>query len=82
MGRFGWNMIAREVALSERWDDGSAQLQDVRQELGWDPERRLGFEGTRAVGEALAGRPVDALRVAAGIRGVEAVASWRSSAPS
>lgn len=75
VGRFGWNMIAREVALSERWDDGSALVHDVRQELGWDPERRLGFEGTRAVGEALAGRPVDALRVAAGIRGVDVVAS-------
>ena len=30
-----------------------------------DPERRLSFEGTRALGEALAGHPVDALRVAA-----------------
>ena len=75
VGRQGWNVIAREVALSERWDDGSPQLQDVRRELGWDPERRLAFEGSRAVGEALAGRPVDALRVAAGIRGVDVVAS-------
>ena len=36
--------------------------------LSRDPERRLALEGTRALGNALAGRPVDALRVAAGIR--------------
>ena len=42
VGRFGWNMIAREVALSERWDDGSAQLQDVRRSWG----------GTRSGGSA------------------------------
>lgn len=75
VGRFGWNMTAREVALSERWDDASPQLQQVRLELGQDPERRLSFEATRAVGEALAGRPVDALRVAAGIRGLDSASS-------
>ena len=39
-----------------------------------DPERRLAFEGTRALGEALAGRPLDALRVAAGVRRAAQVA--------
>ena len=33
----------------------------------------MAFEGTRALGEALAGRPLDALRVAAGVRRAAAV---------
>jgi LuxR family maltose regulon positive regulatory protein len=37
--------------------------------LGREPRRRIALEGIRALGEALAGRPVDALRVAAGVRG-------------
>jgi LuxR family maltose regulon positive regulatory protein len=75
LGRFGWNVAAREVALSERW---SGDLDDVRQAelaLGRDPERRLTLEGTRALGEALAGRPVDALRVVASVRQVAAAAN-------
>ena len=75
LGRFGWNMIARDVALSECWDDSSARLEQVRLGLGRDPERRIAFEGTRALGEALAGRPVDALRIAAGVRDVASVDS-------
>ena len=75
LGRFGWNMIARDVALSECWDDSSARLEEVRLGLGRDPERRIAFEGTRALGEALAGRPVDALRIAAGVRDVASVDS-------
>lgn len=73
--RFGWSIVAREAALSERW---SADLEDVRQAelaLGRDPERRLTFEGTRALGEALAGRPVDALRVVASVRQVASAAN-------
>ncbi len=68
LGQFGWNMIARDVALSERWDDASREARDVVQALGVLPERRTALEGTRALGEALAGRPVDALRLAAGAR--------------
>jgi LuxR family maltose regulon positive regulatory protein len=68
LGRFGWNMIAREVALSERWDDADGEVREAALALGRDPSRRLAFEGTRALGEVLAGRPVDALRVAAGAR--------------
>ena len=70
LGSFGWNMVARDIALSERWEDGSAQLEEVRFELAHDPGRRLAYEGTRALGEALAGYPVDALRIAAGVRDV------------
>jgi LuxR family maltose regulon positive regulatory protein len=68
LGRFGWNMVARDVALSESWDDTDDRLREGILALGRDPERRLAFDGTRALGEALAGRPVDALRVAAGVR--------------
>ena len=69
LGRFGWNMIARDIALSERWQD-SAETRTVRSELSRDAERRLAFEGIRALGSALAGQPLDALRVAAGVRQV------------
>ena len=68
LGRFGWNMVARDVALSERWNESLAELQDVCVELGPDAARRLAYEGTRALGEVLAGHPVDALRIAAGVR--------------
>jgi len=68
LGRFGWNTIAREVALSERWDDKNDTVREAELALARDSDRRLAFEGTRALGEALAGRPTDALRVAAGVR--------------
>ncbi len=60
LGRFGWNLLARGVALSERWDES---LEDVRQAdlaLKRDPQRRVAFEATHALGLALAGHPVDA----------------------
>jgi LuxR family maltose regulon positive regulatory protein len=79
LGRFGWNMIAREFALTESWDDSIDAIRDAESALSYEPSRRVDFEGTRALGEALAGRPVDALRVAAGLRGsmtaVESMAS-------
>ena len=75
LGRFGWNMVAREVALTESWDDAAAEARDAERALGRLPERRLALEGTRALGLALAGRPVDALRVAAGVRRAAEVAS-------
>jgi LuxR family maltose regulon positive regulatory protein len=68
LGRFGWNMIAREIALTARWDDAQDDEREAELALSRDPERRLTFEGTRALGEALAGRPLEALRVAAGVR--------------
>ena len=68
LARFAANGVAREVAWSERWDDTSDEVRQTEVALRRDPERRLAFEGTRALGEALAGRPLDALRVAAGVR--------------
>jgi len=75
VGRVGRTMIARDVALSERWDDGLPQLEEARFELGRLAERGLAYEGTRALGEAMAGRPIDALRVAAGVRDFASVNS-------
>jgi ATP/maltotriose-dependent transcriptional regulator MalT len=63
LGRFGWNMVARGVALSECWDDFHPQVQQARVGLGFDSERRQAFEGTRALGLALSGRPARALKV-------------------
>ena len=68
LGRFVWNMIARGIALSERWAESCDDVRSADLALSRDPERRLALEGTRALGDALAGMPVDALRVAAGIR--------------
>jgi LuxR family maltose regulon positive regulatory protein len=68
LGRFAWNMVARDVALSGRWDDDSGEVRRVARALSLDRERSVAFEGTRSLGLALAGRPVDALRVAAGLR--------------
>ena len=73
LGRFGWNMVARELALAERWDDMADDLRQGELALSVDLERRLAFEGTRALGHALAGRPVDALRVSAAVRRAAAV---------
>ena len=74
LGRFAANGIARELAYSERWDDASDEVRQVEVALSRDPERRLAFEGTRALGQVLAGRPLDALRVAAGVRRAALVA--------
>lgn len=68
LGRFGFNIVARDIALAERWDDSAEEVRETRLTLGRDPQRRLTFEGTRALGQALAGRPVDALGIAAAAR--------------
>jgi LuxR family maltose regulon positive regulatory protein len=68
LGRFGWNVVAGDLALSERWDEASDEVLETGLSLKRDPQRRIAFEGTRALGLALAGRPVDALRVAGGVR--------------
>jgi LuxR family maltose regulon positive regulatory protein len=75
LGRFAWNMVARDVALGERWDDDDPDVRWVTNSLARDPERLLALEGTRALGHALAGRPADALRVAAGVAGAAANAN-------
>ncbi len=59
--------MAREVALSERWDEALDEVKEADLALKRDPERRLAFEGTHALGLALAGRPVDALRIVGGL---------------
>ena len=74
-GKFAWNAVARGVALLERWSDESADVRDAMLATSRDPERGLSLEGIRAVGEALAGRPVDAIRVAAGVRHAAAAMS-------
>ena len=74
LGPFAANGVARDVALSERWNAASDEVRHAEVALSRDPERRLAFEGTRALGEALAGRPLDALRVAAGVRRAAQVA--------
>lgn len=68
VGQFGWNMIARDVALDERWVDDGPEVRQIVRAVAVVPERRLALEGTRALGEALAGRPIDGLRLAAGAR--------------
>jgi LuxR family maltose regulon positive regulatory protein len=73
LGSFGWNTIAQEIALTESWDDQADEVRQIEHALSRDPARGLAFEGMRAVGEALAGWPVDALRVAAGVRGTASV---------
>ena len=75
LGRFAWNMIVRPLAMSERWDDGDDVVREAEMELRRDPERRLSFEGTRALGTALSGRPIDALRIAAGVSRAATVSS-------
>lgn len=73
--RFGWNLLAREVALTERWDDAAPEVRQVARTLSTAPERRIAFEATRALGAALAGRPVEALRLVYGTRQVSEAAS-------
>ncbi|MDM7830788.1 LuxR C-terminal-related transcriptional regulator [Cellulomonas edaphi] len=68
LGQFAWSQVARDIALAERWDDSGKESRAVGRALGVVPERRLALEGGLALAQALAGRPVDALRVVAGVR--------------
>jgi LuxR family maltose regulon positive regulatory protein len=67
IARYGWNLLAHATALNEEWRDDERVVREVKASVGRDVDRSLRFEGTRALGLALAGRPVDALRVAAGV---------------
>ena len=67
-GRLSWNLVARHLAYTERWMENDPEVREARLSLSRAPDRRLAYEGTRALGEALAGRPLDALRIAAGAR--------------
>ncbi len=73
-GRFAANSIARSLALSEGWDDASDESRRAEVALRHDPERRCALESSRALGEALAGHPLAALRVAGGVRRATRVA--------
>jgi LuxR family maltose regulon positive regulatory protein len=70
IGRFGWSLVAHGVALEERWSDGGAAVGAGRAAVVIDSEGRLAHQGARAVGLALAGQPLDSLRIAAGVRRV------------
>ena len=73
-----WSLVAHALALDERWDDEGAAVGDARTGAGSDSERRIAFEGTRAIGLALAGQPLDALRTAAGVRKLAGTARLQS----
>jgi LuxR family maltose regulon positive regulatory protein len=78
--RTSWNDVARAIAMSERWDDGSDETRRVTVLLRRDPVRTLALDATRALGMALGGCPVDALRVAGGIRHSAQLANMTMSA--
>jgi LuxR family maltose regulon positive regulatory protein len=78
IGRFGWSLETHGVALEERWSDRDDVVGAGRAAVANDPDRRLAHEGARAVGLALAGQPLDALRIAAGVRRVAESAEMRT----
>ena len=45
LGRFGWNAVARDVALSERWDETSDEVRETDFALKRDPQRRIASRG-------------------------------------
>jgi len=79
IGQAAWNVLAHELALDERWDDDSDEVRELAWALRRDPSHLIGMEATRALGESLAGRPVDALRVAAGVRSAAAARGMTTS---
>jgi LuxR family maltose regulon positive regulatory protein len=66
-GRFGWSLVTHGVALDERWGGGDG-IVGGRAAVAPDAYTGLPHEAARAVGLALAGHPLDSLRVAAGVR--------------
>jgi LuxR family maltose regulon positive regulatory protein len=72
-GRFTWNLIAHELALSERWDDSADDVRAARLLLSREPDRRIAFEATAAMGAVMAGRPLDALKRVSAVRRLAAV---------
>ncbi|MGY2702363.1 LuxR C-terminal-related transcriptional regulator [Nocardioides sp. HB32] len=72
LGRFGWSIAAHSIAARESWDDADPLVEEARLAVGATSDRRLAHETARAVGLALAGHPLDAIRVAAGVRPVVA----------
>jgi LuxR family maltose regulon positive regulatory protein len=74
IGRFGWSLVLRGMALGERWYDVGGIVERGRAAVTHDTDGRLAYEAARAVGLALSGHPIDCLRVAAGVRRVAEIA--------
>ena len=70
IGRFGWSILVHAVAADEAWSDGDDLVESARRAVTGDGDGRLAQETARALGLALAGHPLDAIRVAAGVRPV------------
>ena len=68
IGRYGWSIVAHSVAANEAWSDDDPLVEEARAAVAGHSDRRLAHECARAVGLALAGHPLDAVRVAAGVR--------------
>jgi LuxR family maltose regulon positive regulatory protein len=68
LGRFGWNMVARERAMTESWTEGGPAEREMVLGVSRNPHRRIAMEATRALGQALAGDVNRALRTAADVR--------------
>ncbi|MGO4255820.1 LuxR C-terminal-related transcriptional regulator [Marmoricola sp. RAF53] len=73
-----WSLVAHGLALTECWDDDGPEVLEARLGAAADPDRRTAFEGPRAIGLALAGQPLDALRAAAGVRRVARAAGMQT----
>jgi LuxR family maltose regulon positive regulatory protein len=60
--RFGRRLISCGIALDERWDEGAVVVSERRVACLTDPSTRESFDAVRALGLALAGRPIAALQ--------------------
>lgn len=70
LGRFGWPLVARGIALDERWLDSGLEVGEVSRGVSNDSRRTAALDGTRALGLALAGHPLEAMRTTAAVRPV------------
>ncbi|HEU5036442.1 MAG TPA: LuxR C-terminal-related transcriptional regulator [Nocardioides sp.] len=70
LGRFGWSIVAHAMAATESWDDDHPLVEEARAAVAAESDRRLAHECARAVGLAVAGHTLDAVRAAAGVRPV------------
>lgn len=68
--RFGWSVAADSLAAGEAWSDTDPVVEEAWAAVSHAGDRRLAHETARALGHALAGHPLDAIRVAAGVRPV------------
>ncbi|MEN0129722.1 MAG: LuxR C-terminal-related transcriptional regulator [Brevundimonas sp.] len=74
LGRLGWSLVAHGVALDERWDHAEPAVHLAQLGVDNDAEQLIAFEGTRALGLALAGYPLEALQATAGVKHFAATA--------